>query len=244
MFIRGVEKLGAFFYHHLFRRRRIGRILDSEVIFIPSANLYAIPLDVRENERTSVDINNNNLTSNKSWSVKSVYPELDNYDIHLRSLAVDLKQIKLINDNQKNYDYQNIARLNSVIKNLIFEINPKLEELYQKRDELTRLKNLAASSEIYGAQTAVYERAIAQVQSVIEGAEKFRHECLKFVRETLIERELVRADIDPDLLDWKLSFDEKSQSLQEKYETWREEVKAYLSLKSGINPKNSSGSLR
>ncbi len=242
--LKGVEKLSAVLYHLFFRRRRIKYIKDSDVIFIPELNLYTVPLDIIENQEKIINPNGSSPGVHKSWLVKSIYPELDDYNINLRCLTVDLKQVRSLSEKDRNYECTTVARLNGVIKNLIFDINPKLEQLYQKRDELTRLKNLAASSEIYSSQTGVYERAIVQIQSIIEGAEKFRYDCLKFIRETLIERELVKSQIDPDLLDWKISFDEKSQALQEKYDNWREEVKAYLSLKNGINPKSSSGSLR
>ena len=51
------------------------------------------------------------------------------------------------------------------MKTLLFEINPKIASLVEKRNQLHRLRNLVASSEIFHSQTPLYDRAINQVQS-------------------------------------------------------------------------------
>jgi hypothetical protein len=140
--------------------------------------------------------------------------------------------VTLIKSDRSDYDYTNTKRLAPLVKTLLFDINPKIDRLLQKRNELSRLRDLAASSEVFQSRAEIYERAITQVQIVIDKAEAFQRECLKFIRETLIERELVKSDIDPDLVDWPLDFETKYSVIQEKYQLWKEEIKAYLELRS------------
>jgi hypothetical protein len=234
----GSKSFYRFLYHYLYRRPKIDRILDSDVIYIPDKNLYSIPLDVVKTEREIVGEDSQQLTPVTTWKVKTIHPTITETEIQLHDITVDLQQVNLIKSDFNNYDYTNTRRLAPLVKTLIFEINPKIDSLVAKKNQLNRLRNLAASSEIFHPQTEVYDRAINQVQLIIDKAESFRQECLRFIRETLIERELVQSDIDPDLVDWPLDFTSKYQLIQEKYQLWKEEVQAYFELKDSSLSKN------
>jgi hypothetical protein len=178
------------------------------------------------------------LTSITTWKVKTIHPTITETEIQFHDITVDLQKVHLIKSDLDNYDYTNTRRLAPLVKTLLFEINPKIASLVEKRNQLHRLRNLAASSEIFHSQTRLYDRAINQVQLIIDQAETLRQECLKFIRETLIERELVQSDIDTNLVDLPLDFASQYQLIQEKYQLWKEEVQAYFELKDSSLPKN------
>jgi hypothetical protein len=231
-FFRGCRNASRLLYHYLYRRPKIDRILDSEAIYLADRHLYSIPLDVLKLEREILDEDGDRVGKRVEWKVKTIYPEITASEIQLHDITIDLQQVTLIKSDRSDYDYTNTKRLAPLVKTLLFDINPKIDRLLQKRDELSRLRDLAASSEVFQSRAEIYERAITQVQIVIDKAEAFQRECLKFIRETLIERELVKSDIDPDLVDWPLDFETKYGVIQEKYQLWKEEIKAYLELRS------------
>jgi hypothetical protein len=233
----GGKSFYRFLYHYLYRRPKIDRVLDSDVIYIPEKKLYSIPLDVLKMEQEMINKDSQQLSPVTTWQVKTIHPTITETEIQLHDITVDLRQVNLIKSDLNNYDYTNTRRLAPLVKTLLFEINPKIDNLVEKRNQLNRLRNLAASSEIFHPQTEVYDRAINQVQLVIDKAESFRQECLRFIRETLIERELIQSDIDPSIVDWPLDFVSKYQLIQEKYQLWKEEVQAYFELKDSSFPK-------
>lgn len=234
----GSKSFYRFLYHYLYRRPKIDRILGSDVIYIPEKKLYSIPLDVLKIEQQMVNIDRQQLISVTTWKVKTIHPTITETEIQFHDITVDLQQVHLIKSDLNNYDYTNTRRLAPLVKTLLFEINPKIASLVEKKNQLTRLRNLAASSEIFHSQTPVYDRAINQVQLIIDQAEALGQECLKFIRETLIERELLQSDIDSNLVDCNLDFASKDQLIQEKYQLWKEEVKAYFELKDSSLSKN------
>jgi hypothetical protein len=231
-FFRGCRNASRVLYHYLYRRPKIDRILDSEAIYLADRHLYSIPLDVLKLEREILDEEGARSGKRVEWKVKTIYPEITTSEIQLHDITVDLQQVTLIKSDRSDYDYTNTKRLAPLVKTLLFDINPKIDRLLQKRNELSRLRDLAASSEVFQSRAEIYERAITQVQIVIDKAEAFQRECLKFIRETLIERELVKSDIDPDLVDWRIDFETKYSVIQEKYQLWKEEIRAYLELRS------------
>lgn len=234
----GSKSFYRFLYHYLYRRPKIDRILDSDVIYIPDQKLYSIPLDVLKMDQEMVNSDRQQPTPVTTWKVKTIHPTITETEIQFHDITVDLQQVNLIKSDLNNYDYTNTRRLAPLVKTLLFEINPKIASLVDKKNQLNRLRNLAASSEIFHSQTEVYDRAINQVQLIIDKAEAFRQECLRFIRETLIERELFQSDIDANLVDWPLDFASKYQLIQEKYQLWKEEVQAYFELKDSSLPKN------
>jgi hypothetical protein len=234
----GSKSFYRFLYHYLYRRPKIDRILGSDVIYIPEKKLYSIPLDVLKMERQMVNSDRQHLTSITTWKVKTIHPTITETEIQFHDITVDLQQVHLIKSDLNNYDYTNTRRLAPLVKTLLFEINPKIASLVEKRNQLHRLRNLAASSEIFHSQTRLYDRAINQVQLIIDQAETLRQECLKFIRETLIERELVQCDIDTNLVDCTLDFASQYQLIEEKYQLWKEEVQAYFELKDSSLLKN------
>ncbi|GEA26719.1 hypothetical protein MiAbW_01272 [Microcystis aeruginosa NIES-4325] len=234
----GSKSFYRFLYHYLYRRPKIDRILGSDVIYIPEKKLYSIPLDVLKMEQPMVNSDRQQLTSITTWQVKTIHPTITETNIQFHDITVDLQQVHLIKSDLDNYDYTNTRRLAPLVKTLLFEINPKIAGLVEKRNQLHRLRNLAASSEIFHSQTPLYDRAINQVQLIIDQAEALGQECLKFIRETLIERELLQSDIDSNLVDCNLDFASQYQLIQEKYQLWKEEVQAYFELKDSSLPKN------
>lgn len=234
----GSQSFYRFLYHYLYRRPKIDRILGSDVIYIPEKKLYSIPLDVLKMEQPMVNSDRQQLTSITTWQVKTIHPTITETNIQFHDITVDLQQVHLIKSDLDNYDYTNTRRLAPLVKTLLFEINPKIAGLVEKRNQLHRLRNLAASSEIFHSQTPLYDRAINQVQLIIDQAEALGQECLKFIRETLIERELLQSDIDSNLVDCNLDFASQYQLIQEKYQLWKEEVQAYFELKDSSLPKN------
>jgi hypothetical protein len=231
-FFRGCRNASRLLYHYLYRRPKIDRVLDSEAIYLADLHLYSIPLDVLKLEREILDEEGDRAGKRVEWKVKTIYPEITASEIQLHDITVDLQQVTLIKSDRPDYDYTNTKRLAPLVKTLLFDINPKIDRLLQKRNELSRLRDLAASSEVFQSRSEIYERAISQVQIVIDKAEAFQRECLKFIRETLIERELVKSDIDTDLVDWRIDFETKYSVIQEKYQLWKEEIRAYLELRS------------
>ena len=234
----GSKSFYRFLYHYLYRRPKIDRILTSDVIYIPEKKLYSIPLDVLKMERQMVNNDRHQLTSVTTWKVKTIHPTITETEIQFHDVTVDLQQVQLIKSDLDHYDYINTRRLAPLVKTLLFEINPKIASLVEKRHQLHRLRNLAASSEIFHSQTPLYDRAINQVQLIIDQAETLRQECLNFIRETLIERELVQSDIDSNLVDCHLDFASQYQLIQEKYQLWKEEIQAYFELKDSSLIKN------
>ncbi|TRU81101.1 MAG: hypothetical protein EWV76_21900 [Microcystis novacekii Mn_MB_F_20050700_S1] len=234
----GSKSFYRFLYHYLYRRPKIDRILSSDVIYIPEKKLYSIPLDVLKMERQMVNSDRQKLTSVTTWKVKTIHPTITETEIQFHDITVDLQQVHLIKSDLNNYDYTNTRRLAPLVKTLLFEINPKIASLVEKKNQLHRLRNLAASSEIFHSQAPLYDRAINQVQLIIDQAEALGQECLRFIRETLIERELVQSDIDSNLVDCTLDFASQYQLIQEKYQLWKEEVQAYCELKDSSLPKN------
>ncbi|MEG3439853.1 hypothetical protein V0288_22180 [Pannus brasiliensis CCIBt3594] len=239
-FFKGCRNFSRLLYHYLYRRPKIDRVLESDAIYLPHQDLYSIPLDVLKLEREIPDGETNPPAKQIEWKVKTIHPKITATEIQLHDITVDLQEVTLIKSDRADYDYSNTRRLAPLVKTLLFDINPKIDRLSEKRDELIRLRDLAASSELFQSRAEVYDRAIHQIQAVIDKAEYFRQECLKFIRETLIERELVKSDLDPDLVDWPLDFETKYQLIQEKYQLWKEEIQAYLELRDATTYRGSS----
>jgi hypothetical protein len=237
LIFKGCRNFSRLLYHYLYRRPKIDRVLHSEVVYLADDDLYSIPLDVLKMEREILGENDPQPTKLTEWKVKTIHPQITETEIQLHDVTVDLKYVTLLKVDRADYDYTNMRRLAPLVKTLIFDINPKIDRLTEKRDELGRLRNLAASSELFQSHAQLYERAMTQVQAVIDQAESFRQECLKFIRETLIERELVKSDLDPDLVDWPIDFETKYQLIQEKYQLWKAEIQAYLELRDATTDK-------
>lgn len=84
-------------------------------------------------------------------------------------------------------------------------------------------------SELYLSQQEIYERALFQVENLLDKAEELQRVYVRLIREVLIGREI--AQYSPDLLpNDSLAIDNQYKKIKEEYQYMKDTATAYAEL--------------
>jgi hypothetical protein len=198
--------------------KKIYNIGKSNVVFIESSKQYAIPLHASIEGVSVLELSL--VTSHRPRVVFSEEKYL-------------LFDIIPLNRNSKDIGFQAFNQISSVAKDLYLDIEPQREDLKTKLTELKKLESLASFSELYKRQATLYSRASNQVEELLDDNENLSRECYAFILDILIGQELIEYNISniPDVLEIKISLDDRCKKVSDQYQLLRSEMDEYVSLK-------------
>lgn len=201
--------------------KKIRAAKKSNVVYIESQKLYAIPLQISASE------------------VIILHPAfLDGSrpSINFKEIKISLSDVSLVN-RSPNPDFNVINEISSVAKDLYCNIDPQREDLRIKLTELKRLEKLAEFSELYKRQSNIYSRASQQVEELLDASGRLRSECYNFVMDILIGKELANYDNDnfPDVCMIRMSLDSRCKQASDRYQILKSEMDEYMNLKNEMS---------
>jgi hypothetical protein len=221
---------------HFFVLLEVSTLKTTNVIFLPKQQAYAIPIDLFQQEREIVRTTANRTYKHrrKEWMVKSIRPELNGDQVEFVESIDRIDQAEIIPEDThaSNFDLNIARQVSRPSKDIYCKVQPKLIEFKQTVAELKQKEKLAKSSAIYTKQAQLFSRASEQVEKLIDDNERYRNQCLEFIRETLIGAELARfnPDILPDPLEWNLRLQTKRKELDEQFQKLRDEMATFSEL--------------
>lgn len=200
----------------LFKFLKILIIVKSDVVFLPATKTYAIPLRMVGRSK-----------------VRLLIPELRDSYVNYSQRDFSPSDVILISRKSTPQKVWSIRQIAGIAKEIVEKIQTQQDDLGDQIDELTRLEDLARSSEIYAKQAQLYSRAKLQVWNLLQNNYQLEKECQHFIREVLIGGELANYDPDsiPDILDVKIRLDSRRKQVAAEYEYVKLEMQAYNILK-------------
>ena len=201
------------------------QVKKSNLLYLTKQELYIIPLEWTKKAK------------DKYWKVKYVYPWLLNNKLSFTEGVAPINQLRLVKSaSRKNLKLEAMKQVAAPTQEIFQKILPQMTEFQQQIQELTRLKNLALSSNLYSEKASLFSRAIVQLENLEQASKKLRGNSLDYIREILIGVELsgFNPDILPDPIEYHLNFQQQYNLIKEQYETISLEVEAYNSLSTNI----------
>ena len=202
------------------------QVKKSNLLYLTKQELYIIPLEWTKKAK------------DKYWKVKYVYPWLLNNKLSFTEGVAPINQLRLVKSaSRKNLKLEAMKQeamkqVAAPTQEIFPKILPQMTEFQQQIQELSRLKNLALSSNLYSEKASLFSRAIIQLENLEQDSKILRGKSLNYIREVLIGVELsgFNPDILPDPIEYHLNFQQQYNLIKEQYETIRLEVEAYNSL--------------
>lgn len=123
----------------------------------------------------------------------------------------------------------------AIMQELVIPIQEHLQveqdtsKLQQQEEKIEQLLNLVSTSEVYSNQQELYERALWQVQEMIEKASKLEQVYIRLIREVLIGKEL--SNYDPtQIVNNHIAMDSQYKKVKEEYQQLKDTATAYTEL--------------
>ena len=203
----------------LFNLLKISILLKSDVVVLPATKTYGIPLRMVGRSK-----------------IRLLIPELRGSYVNYRQENFSPSDVSLIRKKSAHQKTWSIRQISGTAKELVEKIQTQQDDLGERLDELTRLEELAKSSEIYGEQAQLYSRAKLQIWNLLQSNYQLEKEYEEFIREVLIGGELANYDLNniPDVLDVKIRLDNRCKQVAAEYEHLKLEIQAYNILKGSI----------
>ncbi|MBE9099055.1 hypothetical protein [Vacuolonema iberomarrocanum] len=214
--------LGGVYWFVLSRAQKIKQIKNSVVLEVDGADTrYSdLPLgklgifyEISDNQRVRVVFPK--LTSH--GDVQYIYSWHNLPSIHLPALEKTSPQ--------KLRAAQELAAL---VKEHL-QLEPEILSLREQRQKISDLLNLVATSNFYASQQDIYERALFQVENLLDKAEDLESVYVRFIREALIGNKIVGYS--PDLLpDGNSNIDHQYKLIRAEYQRMKDTATAYAEL--------------
>lgn len=183
---------------------------------LPLGNL-GIFFDAKENRRIRVVFPK--LTS--EGDVQYIYSWHNIQSIHIPALE------KV--DTQGKVNLRVAQELAFLVKEHIQFVEPEILNLREQWHKINELLDLVATSEFYASQQGIYERALLQVENLLDKAEELQQVYVRFIREVLIGRQV--TGYNPNLLpDDSLAIDNQYKRVREEYQNIKDTATAYAEL--------------
>ncbi|MBW4616206.1 MAG: hypothetical protein KME21_23620 [Desmonostoc vinosum HA7617-LM4] len=116
-----------------------------------------------------------------------------------------------------------------LIKEHIQFVEPEILNLKKQWHKINELLELVTTSEFYVNQRGVYQRALFQVENLLDKAEELQQVYIGFIREVLIGKQV--AGYDPNLLpDDGFAIDNQYKKIREEYQYMKDTATAYTEL--------------
>jgi hypothetical protein len=212
--------LGNLFFR---RNKKVEKVLNTKVILINGveerySNLclknYGFPLKVKEQDKVQVIFPR--LTLNGDVEYIFSWHNLD--DVEIPEVEIHQNDIKL----KAAKELATLIKEHLQIEQEILS----LEEQYQKVNDLA---DLVSTSKLYSSQLDIYERAVEEIENLLEKAEQLQKIYIHLIREGLIGIQV--AGYNPDnIRDNRLAFDSQYKRIKEEYQYMRDAATAYQEL--------------
>lgn len=170
---------------------------------------------------------------NEKYRIRVIFPKLTSKgDVEYIYSWHDLKSIQIpdLEKNEKGrVNFKIAQQLAFLIKEHIQFVEPEIYNLRKQWYKISELLDLVATSELYASQQEIYERALFQIDNLLDKAEELRQVYVRFVREVLIGRKV--AGYDPYFLpDDSLAIDDRYKKIREEYQELKDTATAYAEL--------------
>lgn len=205
------------------RNKKVKKVLNTKIVLINEveerySNLclknYGLPLKVKERDKVQVIFPR--LTPNGDVEYIFSWHNLD--DVEIPEVEIDQNDIKL----RAAKELAPLIKEHLQIEQEILS----LEEQYQKVNDLA---DLVSTSELYSSQLDIYERAVVEIENLLEKAEQLQKIYIHLIREGLIGIQV--AGYNPDnIRDNRLAFDSQYKRIKEEYQYMRDAATAYQEL--------------
>lgn len=170
---------------------------------------------------------------NENRKIQVVFPKLTKEGIeyifswhYLESIRIPASEKT---DTQGRVNLRVAQELALLMKEHIQFVEPEIKNLRKQWHKINELLDLVATSEFYASQQDVYERALFQVENLLDKAEELQQVYVGLIREILIGRQV--AEYDPNLLlDKSFAIDHQYRKIKEEYQYMKDTATAYAEL--------------
>jgi hypothetical protein len=205
------------------RNKKVEKVLNTKIVLINEveeiySNLclknYGLPLKVKERDKVQVIFPR--LTPNGDVEYIFSWHNLD--DVEIPEVEIDQNDIKL----------RAAKELAPLIKEHL-QIEQEILSLEEQYQKVNNLADLVSTSELYSSQLDIYERAVVEIENLLEKAEQLQKIYIHLIREGLIGIQV--AGYNPDnIRDNRLAFDSQYKRIKEEYQYMRDAATAYQEL--------------
>ncbi|MBD2213449.1 hypothetical protein H6G27_26770 [Nostoc linckia FACHB-104] len=217
--------LGAGYWFVLYPNQKIEKIRSNLVVEVDGANTRYpnLPLGnlgiffaVKENRR-----------------IRVVFPKLTQEGIEYIYSWHNLESISIPNlekaDNRARTNIKAAQELAFLMNEHIQFVEPEILNLRKQWRKINELLDLVATSDFYASQQEIYERALLQIENLLDKAEELQQVYIGFIREMLIGRQI--AGYEPNLLlDNAVLIDNQYKKIREEYQYMKDTATAYAEL--------------
>ena len=173
------------------------------------------------------------LANKEQRRIQVVFPELTSAgDVQYICSWHPLRAIRIPAVDETNLQSKAKLRAAQELATLIEEhlqLEPEIINLKKQWHKIDDLLALVATSDFYSSQKNLYERALVQIENLLDKAEQLEKVYIRFIREALIGRKV--AGYNPDLLlDNNLMLDNQYKRIKEEYQAMKDTATAYAEL--------------
>lgn len=170
---------------------------------------------------------------NENQRIRVIFPKLTKEGIEYIYSWHNLNSIRIpALDKTRTTSRVNVKaaqELASLIKEHIQFVEPEILNLKKQWRKINELLDLVSTSELYASQEQLYERALFQIEKLLDKAEELQQLYIGFIRETLIGIKV--AEYNPSLPpDDNFAIDIQYKRIKEEYQNMKETATAYAEL--------------
>lgn len=170
-------------------------------------------------------------TVNERDRVQVIFPRLTpEGDIQYIYSWHDLRSVRIPKSSGiDRKDLLEVEGLANLINEHIRFVEPEVLRLQNHWQEVNELLIVVATSDLYAHQKEIYERAMIQIENLLDKVEELEQVHIHFIREALISKKIGRYN--PSLIsDNSLVIDAKYQTIKEEYKYMKDVATAYAEL--------------
>lgn len=161
-----------------------------------------------------------------------IFPRLTkDGDVEYSSLWKNLLRVTVHNLEKAKNKSENFVLMQQLVAPVRehLQIEEDISQLQQQEEKIERLLKLVSQSDLYSHQKELYDRALSQVQEMIDKASNLERVYLRLIKEVLIEKEL--SSYDPNqIVDNHMAMDSQYKIIKEEYQQLKDTATAYSEL--------------
>jgi len=165
-------------------------------------------------------------------SVYLVFPDLDEAgELKYRFQCYDLLRVKIHPFHQQENKDTNvwlIQQISSFVQQHL-KIQQEISEQQKEKRQIEHLLTLVAASQLYRDREGIYERALDQVEQIVEKGKKLEQIYTSLIREILIGKQLSEYDANR-IPNKHFAWDSQYQQIKKEYESLKDQSTAYTKL--------------
>lgn len=222
--------VGGFYWFVFYPKQKIKRLRNNVVVEVngaevryPNLPLGNLGIFFTTNQKNRVQVVFPSLTP--EGDVQYIYSWHSLPSVHLPVYVPELNQL----GSQTGLNFRVAQELATLMKEHIQFVEPEILNLRKQWHKINDLLSLISTSDFYASQQGTYERALFQVERLLEKAEALQQVYIRFIREVLIGREI--AGYDPNLLlDDSFAIDHQYHQIRDEYLRMKDTAIAYTQL--------------